>query len=113
MQNVTMVDLARSVVAFHCKTTTTAHVPTETTYTTTQTARERAGALTSPSSCLDGGVTPGGSRSIPTVQPCRLRSGGYTRYSSPNVKPHGRVKSRMVTERQIHGLNPHHATVTR
>ena len=52
--------------------------PTATTCTTKQTARERAGALTSPSSIILPGWRrhTGGSRSIPTVHPCGLRSGG-------------------------------------
>ena len=37
----------------------------------------------------------------------------HTRYTSPNVKPYGRVKSRMVAEPQIHGRSHHHAAVAR
>ena len=61
----------------------------------------------------------GGSRSAPTVHPCGLRSGGavgssnHRHITSPNVKPYGRVKSRMAGEPQIRGRNPRHAAVTR
>ena len=37
----------------------------------------------------------------------------HKRYTSPNDKPHGRVKSRMVAEQQMHGRNPHHEAVPR
>ena len=65
--------------------------PTATTCTTTQTARERAGALTFASSCLDGGVT----HSTPVdFGPVAVGSSVHKHYTSPNVKPYGSVKSR-------------------
>ena len=45
--------------------------------------------------------------------PKAVGSSIHIRYTSPNVKPYGRVKSRTVAEPQIHGRNPHHAAVTR
>ena len=53
------------------KTTKNHTRPTATTCTTTQTAREIAGALTSPSSCLDGSVTRVGPSRYPPGTPVR------------------------------------------
>ena len=77
--------------------------PTATTCTTTQTARERAGALTSPSSCLDGSVTrvvPGRYSQYTRADfgPEAVGSSNHRHITSPNVKPHGRVKSRKSTQ---------------
>ena len=68
-----------------------------------QIARERAGALTSPSSCLDGGVTRVGPGQYPQYTradfgPEAVGSSIRIRHTSPNVKPFGRVKSCMVAE---------------
>ena len=64
---------------------------------TTQTARDRAGALTFPSSCLDGGVTRVGPGQYPQYTRAdfgleAVGSSVHKHHTSPNVKPHGRVK---------------------
>ena len=101
----------------NCKTNITVR-PTATTCTTTQTARERAGALTFPSSCLNGGVTRVGPGRYPQYTradfgPEAVGSSNHKHITSPINTTHGKVKSRMVAEPQIHERNPHHAAVPR
>ena len=77
--------------------------PTATTCTTTQTALERAGALTFPTSCLDGSVTrlgPGRYSHYTRADfgPEAVGSSNHKHIKSPNVKPYGTVKSRKFAQ---------------
>ena len=71
--------------------------------TSTETMHARAGALMFPSSCLDGGITRVGPGQYPQYTradfgPEAVGSSNHKQDTSPNVKPFGRVKSRMVAE---------------
>ena len=74
-----------------------------TTYTATQATNARADALMFPSSCLGGGITRVGPGQYPQYNradfgPEAVGCSCTKHHKSPNVKLHGRVKSRMVAE---------------
>ena len=81
------------------ETTTTVHVRQQPLAQPRKLRRDRAGALTSPSSCLDGGVTRVGPGRYPQYTradfgPEAVGSSNHRRYTSPTNTTHGRLKSR-------------------